>query len=220
MLSAEHYSLENGAIMSMLAIRQRELDYYDTRMTAMGIQSALIGGFVIFNLNNNFVGPGNNFGTGEETPYNVLFVFYVSTGFATAFSFHVILCTMYCSIWGPGLALRGGTGSVSKALVEMREERKGIIASFCLMIIAFGIQNCSTFIAYDGVAIVKFTNMYSRPALISIIILILGSIFSFWTIWRMKNRMSKGAFLKMRLRQSNNCCVIIPTLTLFFMDLL
>ena len=44
--------------MSMLAIRQRELDYYDTRMAAMGLQAALIAGFVIFNLNNNFVGPG------------------------------------------------------------------------------------------------------------------------------------------------------------------
>lgn len=38
MLAAEHYSLENAAVQKMLGIRERELDYIDTRMTAMGTQ--------------------------------------------------------------------------------------------------------------------------------------------------------------------------------------
>jgi hypothetical protein len=44
MLSAEHYALENKAVQSMLAIRERELNYIDTRMAAIGTQAALVAG--------------------------------------------------------------------------------------------------------------------------------------------------------------------------------
>jgi hypothetical protein len=36
---------------------------------------------------------------------------------------HCVMSTTFVSVWGPGLALRGGTGSVAKAYTEMKAER-------------------------------------------------------------------------------------------------
>ena len=48
MISAEYYALETKAVQSMLAIRQRELDYINVRMNALGTQAALIAGEITY----------------------------------------------------------------------------------------------------------------------------------------------------------------------------
>ena len=50
MLSAEQYSLENKAVQSMMNIRERELNFIDIRLGAIGTQAALCGGFMVSSL--------------------------------------------------------------------------------------------------------------------------------------------------------------------------
>jgi hypothetical protein len=47
MLSAEQYALENKAVQSMMSIRERELNFIDQRLGALGTQAALVGGFMV-----------------------------------------------------------------------------------------------------------------------------------------------------------------------------
>ena len=147
MLAAEHYALENKAVQSMLVIRERELVYMESRMEAIGWQAAIVAGFIIRNFVANFLGPESDLPVEPTT----LTVFYYSTAFGMAFSFHVILSTTFLCIWGPGLALRGSAGSVSRAYNEMKAERWQIVCSFNLSILAFGAQCICVFEAYDGV---------------------------------------------------------------------
>jgi hypothetical protein len=49
MLSAEAYSLENKAVQTMMGIRQKELDYINLRMVAMGTQASLLAGTKVLN---------------------------------------------------------------------------------------------------------------------------------------------------------------------------
>ena len=184
MLSAEHYALENKAIQSMLAIREKELNYIDTRMAALGTQSSLLAGFIIANFVNNFLGPHS----GTNTAIGTQYLMYISTGVAMAASFHCILNSTFLCIWGPGLALRGGMGSVSRAYSEMKAERNQIVMSFNLSVVFFGFQCIATFLAYDGQIGLTWY------AAIACVVLVVGAFVTFRFIIRMRSRMGRKEF--------------------------
>jgi hypothetical protein len=114
MLNAQSYALENAAIQTMVGIRQRELDYLNTRLGAMGTQASLICGFLITTFSVNpfetiaFLRGG---GLGLVAPYFAIVLMYISTAVCLVATVHCIVATTFLMIWGPGLALNGSTGA-------------------------------------------------------------------------------------------------------------
>jgi hypothetical protein len=58
---------------------------------------------------------------GFSSPTNIMISYY-TTAISIFATVHVVIITTFLSIWGPGLALRGSTGSVSKAYAAMSAE--------------------------------------------------------------------------------------------------
>ena len=120
-----------------------------------------------------------------HSQYNLLMHFWVC--FCVVLSDGVGSCNLLF-LRRPGLALRGGTGSVSHAYVEMKKERWHIVWSFNISVFAFGVSILHTISpsysrvprfqaqcivalwAYDGVS------GFSWPAFISSLIFIIGAM--------------------------------------------
>lgn len=141
-------------------------------------------------------------------------VFYLTTALSMGAALHCILATTFLSIWGPGLALRGGTGSVSRAYKEMKRERGHIVFSFNFCIVTFALQCVATFYTYTSTCnpdfpcyrngkIVPPNNSTSKKTLqddlsdgwllpnISAFIMSVGALITLRFIVRMKARMSR-----------------------------
>ena len=65
-------------------------------------------------------------------------VFYwISVAVLTATSMHCVLCASICNIYAPGLALRGPTGSMVRAVEGMVDEQVHIMRAFLWSIMSF-----------------------------------------------------------------------------------
>ena len=116
MLSAEHYALEHAAVQQLLNIREREVSHMTNRFNALGTQSSLLAGFIVTTLTAVDT-------AGTKTVEGVRQAFWASSALALACAMHCIITSTFAAVWGPGLALRGPEGSVSKAYWGMTRER-------------------------------------------------------------------------------------------------
>lgn len=94
--------------ISLLSIRQQELNYYINMNITIGTQAALIGGFTYNIFTQNFYE--------KTTYYGWLFqdICWVVSAGTIAASVHVIVTTTLVQILGPGLALHGPVGKEVK----------------------------------------------------------------------------------------------------------
>ena len=76
-------------------------------------------------------------------------IFWASSAFALILSLHCILNATFASVWGPGLALRGPTGSVSKAHRAMVREGSHINMAFVLSLFFLLVQSTMAFYILD-----------------------------------------------------------------------
>lgn len=129
MISAEHFALKNAAVQSMIAIRERMINYMNDRMNAMGTQAALIAGFAVSTFTSVTIS--------TEVHSEVRTLYFLSTSLAIGAGVHVIINSTFLSVWGPGLALEGPKGSVTRAYNVMLRERWPIYVSFMLMFVSF-----------------------------------------------------------------------------------
>ena len=143
MISAEYYALDQSAVQSLIAIRARELDHILDRFNNMGTQAALMAGFAITTITAIDV-------TGHETKDAVQHFFFASSSVCVAASMHSIIMTTYLANWGPGLALRGPRGSVSRAYVAMMSERNNVEFSFSIAVVFFIMQTILAIWSLDG----------------------------------------------------------------------
>ena len=176
MLSAEHYALEHRAIQALLDIRQREVDYMTQRFGSIGTQSALIGGFVVSALTG--IQPGGD----ENTLTGVKQAFWATSALSLACSVHCILNSTFVAVWGPGLALRGPTGSVSRAYHSMVSERKHIMIAYVLSLFFFVVQTVMGFFILDA------KPGWSMSAILAAVVMISGLCYSGFTLYRMSDR--------------------------------
>ena len=177
MLSAEHYALEHRAVQQLLDIRQREVSYMTERFNSIGTQSSLIGGFVVAQL--TAVQPGGD----DNTLYSVKQIFWGSSALSLACSVHCILNSTFAAVWGPGLALRGPTGSVSKAYWAMVSERRHIMIAYVLSLLFFVVQTIMGFYIVDA----KIG--FSPSSVFATAVMTIGAIYSGSMMWRMSKRM-------------------------------
>ena len=176
MLSAEHYALEHRAVQALLDIRQREVSYMTERFNSIGTQSSLIGGFVVAQL--TAIQPGSD----PNTLEGIKQVFWGASAISLACSVHCILNSTFAAVWGPGLALRGPTGSVSRAYWSMVNERKHIMVAYVASLLFFVLQTIMGFYIMDEKV------GFSTSSVFATVTMTLGSMYSLWTLFRMSRR--------------------------------
>ncbi|KAL1499815.1 hypothetical protein AB1Y20_012500 [Prymnesium parvum] len=135
MLSAEHLALQSRLVQQLVAVRQKEMDYMLMRYQSIGTQAALICGFSISSLTGLDLNPSS-----KMVSIIVAHLFYISSFICILANIHVILTTLFVCNWAPGLALRGPTGSMSRAFDSTRAERTMVNVCFCIGMLAFAIQ--------------------------------------------------------------------------------
>jgi hypothetical protein len=180
MLSAEHYALEHRAVQSLLDLRQREVSFMTERFNSIGTQSSLIAGFVVTTMTS--LDPATDEHTNDTSVIEVLYVFWVTSALSLTCSVHCILNSTFVAIWGPGLALRGPSGSVSRAYFSMMKERHHIMIAYVASLVFFVLQIIMAFFIVD-----KKVGI-SGEALTSTIIMVVGSLVSAFMLRRMARR--------------------------------
>lgn len=89
-------------------LRQLELDYYINNFWTLSQQSALLAGFAFAQLTTRLP---SNVSLEIEAPYLIL------TVASLTLHLSVLISTIFCCVWGPGLALRGTCVSIGKCLL-------------------------------------------------------------------------------------------------------
>ena len=146
---ANQQQLFQATNQGLLGIRQLEINYYQGLNVAFGTQAALIGGFTYGVFSLNIINHGN----GYRYLGTLVDLCWTSSAVTIALSIHVILCTMLMQVLGPGLALNGPVGSMTRATEGMRLELKQIIISFVAMMIFFSIStvlSCWMVMSFEG----------------------------------------------------------------------
>ncbi|KAJ1641428.1 hypothetical protein T492DRAFT_919584 [Pavlovales sp. CCMP2436] len=129
MLYADKRALETNLKVSLLQIREKELNFYTQNCLAVGTQSALLAGFAYAGLTQVSVPP--------EAPYVVRLLYLLFTTAAMSCELIAVLNTTLLSMLGPGLALRGPDGSMHQAVDGMMLEYRRAFFTFALGLLAF-----------------------------------------------------------------------------------
>ena len=150
MLFADKRALETNLKVNLLAIREKELNYYvrsplpRTRLLrgnslptlpqtqnclAVGTQAALLAGFAYSGLTQVAIP--------HERSYILKLMYLLVTTTAMCFELIAVLNTTLLSMMGPGLALRGPDGSMHPAVDGMMVEYRTAYYSFVLGLIFF-----------------------------------------------------------------------------------
>ncbi len=129
MLFADKRALETNLKVSLLAIREKELNFYSQNCLAVGTQAALLAGFAYSGLTQVAIPP--------EAPFMLKLLYLLVTTTAMCFELVAVMNTTLLSMMGPGLALRGPDGSMHPAVDGMMVEYKTAYIAFVLGLIFF-----------------------------------------------------------------------------------
>ena len=173
---AEVQTIWTVVVQALLDIRQREVSYMTERFNSIGTQSSLIGGFVVAQL--TAIQPGSD----PNTLEGIKQVFWGASAISLACSVHCILNSTFAAVWGPGLALRGPTGSVSRAYWSMVNERKHIMVAYVASLLFFVLQTIMGFYIMDEKVGFSISSVFAT------VTMTLGSMYSLWTLFRMSRR--------------------------------
>ncbi len=134
MLYADKRNLEVNLQVALLSIRDKELVFYQQNLMAMGTQAALIAGFAYNGIIMTAFPPDANlFSKGA---------FLCTAIAAMSLELMTVGGTMYASIYGPNLALRGPDGSMHRAVDGMLVEYKLAFILFASGLVLFVISTC------------------------------------------------------------------------------
>ncbi len=157
MLNAEHVALESRLVSQMVSIRQREMDVLLERYTAIGTQASLLAGFAISQLGS--LNPSD-----PDVSEPITYLFYTTSLVCVLSSMHVVMCTMYVCNWAPRLALRGPSGSISRAYGATRSEKHQINLVFTTGTISFAMQTALAVWVMDKSRTVSPHALYATAA--------------------------------------------------------
>ena len=129
MLYADKRALETNLKVNLLAIREKELNYYAQNCLAVGTQAALLAGFAYSGLTQVAIP--------NDAEYVLKLGYLIVTSTAMCLELIAVMSTTLLSMMGPGLALRGPDGSVHPAVDGMMEEYRSAYLNFLLGLIAF-----------------------------------------------------------------------------------
>jgi hypothetical protein len=139
MLYADKQALETELKVSLLAIRERELDLYVTCFRNIGTMAGLFAGFALQGTCiSSYSGASDasysDASEGMRTAYLVM------TTIAMDLNVAALFAATSCAALGPGLALRGPDGSMDRAVEGLALEFRIIFLTFCLGVLALYIS--------------------------------------------------------------------------------
>jgi len=151
MLAAEKTALSASLHARRLDIKEKDLNNLTVFLDGISTQSALLAGF-------SFAGLGS-----VDDSVHVVWkvVLYIFTAVAIGSNMYVLCVGQLTTIFGPTLALNGPTGSIDRAVENMRRERTMVFKMFLLGLIAF----------YFMVIALSFIHMDTWIAVVSVVIL-------------------------------------------------
>ena len=129
MLYADKRALETNLKVNLLAIREKELNFYSQNCLAIGTQAALLAGFAYSGLTQVAIP--------LDSEYVLKLLYLLVTTVAMCLELIAVMNTTLLSMMGPGLALRGPDGSMHPAVDGMIEEYQYAYLNFVLGLIAF-----------------------------------------------------------------------------------
>jgi len=132
MLFADKRALETNLQVSLLKIREKELQFYTQNCIAIGTQAALLSGFAYNGIIQVDI---------PEESHDLLKALYLCvTTMAMGFELIAVLNSTLCSMLGPGLALRGPDGSMHRAVDGLMLEYRLTFVFFTLGLVAFHVS--------------------------------------------------------------------------------
>ena len=114
-------------------IEERELKYYTSNANTVGTQAALLAGFAFTGI----VEAPWDFFEAQNVSYPIRACCALSTLLGMLFEILCIVKSVQISILGPGLALRGSEGSMTRALSVMRLEQRRLHWQFYIGLLFF-----------------------------------------------------------------------------------
>lgn len=136
MLKAQQNQLAQTANHDLVNIRTAEIEYFVQFFTNFGTQCALIAGFQL-----SSISQVNTDGASRWAAN----IYWVSAALCICLSLHVLLCSVYATVFGQGLALRGPSGSMVRAVDGMCAEQYEIIYIFSCNIFVLGVSTIATY---------------------------------------------------------------------------
>ena len=130
MLYADKQALETDLKVCLLAIRERELDFYTQNCRSIGTSAALLAGFA-------YAGLSSTSDFSEDTTEFSKGLFLTVTTCAMSLNIASMAAATWCSMLGPGLALRGPDGSMDRAVEGLALEYRVIFLLFAAGLLCF-----------------------------------------------------------------------------------
>eukprot|EP00742_Colponemidia_sp_Colp-10_P002696 GILJ01002882.1.p1 GENE.GILJ01002882.1~~GILJ01002882.1.p1 ORF type:complete len:231 (+),score=12.41 GILJ01002882.1:75-767(+) len=131
MLLANKAATVSELTVTFLEVRAKELDYYTSNYNAISTMASLIAGFAFAALTIPI--------PETDDPHVFLkLTCLVSTACAMGFELVAVTIATFCTMFGPGLALRGSHGpdSIHKAVEELKDHMNVTMTFFLLGILA------------------------------------------------------------------------------------
>mmetsp|Transcript_51552 Transcript_51552/g.85482 ORF Transcript_51552/g.85482 Transcript_51552/m.85482 type:complete len:295 (+) Transcript_51552:58-942(+) len=132
MLFADKRALETNLQVSLLKIREKELQFYTQNCIAIGTQAALLSGFAY----NGII----QVDIPTESSNWLKTMYLCVTTAAMGFELIAVLNSTLCSMLGPGLALRGPDGSMHRAVDGLMLEYRLTFLFFTAGLVAFHVS--------------------------------------------------------------------------------
>jgi len=132
MLFADKRALETNLQVSLLKIREKELQFYTQNCIAIGTQAALLSGFAY----NGII----QVDIPTDSPDWLKTMYLCVTTAAMGFELIAVLNSTLCSMLGPGLALRGPDGSMHRAVDGLMLEYRLTFLFFTAGLVAFHVS--------------------------------------------------------------------------------
>eukprot|EP00743_Colponemidia_sp_Colp-15_P005404 GILK01005809.1.p1 GENE.GILK01005809.1~~GILK01005809.1.p1 ORF type:complete len:218 (+),score=17.39 GILK01005809.1:67-720(+) len=132
MLLANKAATVSELTVTFLEVRAKELDYYTSNYNAISTMASLIAGFAFSALTIPIPD------TTEDPHVFLRLTSLVSTACAMGFELIAVTIATFCTMFGPGLALRGSQGpdSIHKAVEELKDHMNVTMTFFLLGILA------------------------------------------------------------------------------------
>jgi hypothetical protein len=167
MLLASKLQLETQLSQSALQIENRELQFFNANLGGMAKRCAMLSGFAFKAYRKTeFEGV-----YGESVELKMLF----KGCCGMAMSCHLCGCliAVITMVMGPGLALRGPVGSITRAVEQMRIERRAVILFFGIGIFFF----------FFAAALYSWLAYADREAAIAVSIIVGTFMLIFFGMW-------------------------------------
>jgi hypothetical protein len=132
---AQQRAIIQEANINLVNIRSLEVDYFRTFFNQFGTQCALMIGFIA-----GAISQVPALDNPSGAPYWTIVMYWIGSAGCVAAATHVLVCTVFISVFGQGLAIRGPVGSMISAIDGMIIEQQQVLFFFIVTVAFFAFQ--------------------------------------------------------------------------------